>query len=195
MGDFMKIEILKECGYEEAVKGLGFSYGITDFKRLESVAEKLAYKDGGHNKFLESIVVWIEITAARYWWQEFDTYRVGTTKQSESTMHTITKNPLTQHDFEYQVSTNQIDYLNQLIEHYKVSDGTHKQQLFYLIKANLPEGYLQTRMVCTNYKVLANIISQRKNHMLEEWHQFIFEIINQLKYGYLIERHALNGRL
>jgi len=181
----MKVIIKNESGYNQAVEGIGFSYGIDDFERLKGVAYKLCDKDGGHNKFLESIQVWIEITAARYWWQEFDTYRVGTTKQSESTIHTIAKKPLTQEDFEHAALPDSIDHLNRLIKQYN-KDGPNKKVWFNQIKANLPEGYLQKRMVCTNYKVLSNMIAQRKNHVLTEWHYFIEEVLNQIEHPELL---------
>ena len=80
----MKIKILKEAGYDEALLGLSLSYN-TKIERMDKVAAKLYCKDGGHNKFLESICVWLDITAARYWWQEFDTYRIGVTKLGSGT--------------------------------------------------------------------------------------------------------------
>jgi hypothetical protein len=183
----MEVKVLREAGYFEAIQGIGYSYGITDIERLEHVAEKLAPRDSGHNKFLESLQVWIHIKAPRYWWQEFDTYRVGTTKQSESTIHTITKKPITQEDFSYHIFDDMLYYLNELIRRYGViEDKDEKKKFFNLIKANLPEGYLQARLVCTNYKVLKNMITQRKNHILEEWHFFIREILKQLEYSELI---------
>ena len=64
----MEVKILKECGYEEAIYGLSLSYNVTDLKKMRKVADNLAHKEGGHNKFLESIILWIEIDAPRYWW-------------------------------------------------------------------------------------------------------------------------------
>ena len=183
----MEVIVKNESGYQQAVEGIGFSYGITDYERLKGVAYKLCDKDGGHNKFLESIQVWIEITAARYWWQEFDTYRVGTTKQSESTIHTIAKKPLTREDFEHPVPLESINYINGLIRNYN-RNGQAKKTWFNLIKANLPEGYLQKRMVCTNYKVLSNMIAQRKKHVLHEWHYFIEEVLKQLEHPELLTK-------
>ena len=88
----MDVQIMAECGVVEAMVGLSLSYGVgKSYEEMLEVAKKLYNKDGGHNKFLESIVVWLNIDAPRYWWQQFDTYRVGTTKQSGSTMHTIMK--------------------------------------------------------------------------------------------------------
>lgn len=42
-----------------------------------------------HRKFLRQIFVSVDITAPLYWWKEFDTYKVGTTANSCSTMHKI----------------------------------------------------------------------------------------------------------
>ncbi len=41
-----------------------------------------------HAKVLRGVMVWCEINAPRYWWQEMATYRIGTEcLSSESTMH------------------------------------------------------------------------------------------------------------
>lgn len=105
----MDVDVIGEAGYYEAMFGMGLSFGLTsgmsfkEFsdstsiedqekrKRMSRVLEANAPKDGGHNKFLESIQLWLDISAPRYWWSEFDTYRVGTSKQSASTMHTLVK--------------------------------------------------------------------------------------------------------
>jgi hypothetical protein len=179
----MEVSILKEAGYTFAVAGIGLSFGVDDFGRLIKVADKLSDKDGGHNKFLESMQVWIDIKAARYFWAEFDTYRVGTTKQSESTIHTICRTHLSQEDFEHEILPATIDYMNDLIDLYNSEkDKNKKKEYFEKIKANLPEGYLQRRYVCTNYKVLRNMIWQRRNHKLQEWHTFIDTLREELEY-------------
>ena len=184
----MEVIVRGEYGYELAVEGIGYSFGINDQERLKGVAEKLAPKDGGHNKFLESMQVWIEITAARYWWQEFDTYRVGTTKQSESTIHTLAKKKLHMEDFSHPIFPPVIEYINGLINLYNsAEDSDTQKEYFEAIKANLPEGYLQKRMVCTNYKVLKNMIWQRRNHKLEEWHIFIRQVMMQLQHPEFLE--------
>lgn len=193
----MEVLVLSEYGYDEALFGIGLSYGITseitfdnmlddyfqvkkDNKReyLDSVAHKLYNKEGGHNKFLESIMVWLDINAPRYWHQEMDTYRVGTTKQSESTIHTITKRYLTQGDFEQPILESYLMYLNNLID-----SGASKKE----IKNALPEGFLQRRIMCTNYKTLRNIGHQRKNHAIDLWDYFIKELKSQLDYPEFLE--------
>jgi hypothetical protein len=164
----MEIKILNESGIEEALLGLSLSYSTEkNINELYNIALKLSNKDSGHNKFLESIVVWLDIKAPRYWWSQFDTYRTGITKQSESTMHTITRRHLKQDDFEYEISEQNLNLLNGLI------DAAKRDKMYFeRLKNELPEGFLQRRIVCLNYKAIRNIILQRKNHKLKEWEYF-----------------------
>jgi len=67
-------------------------------KDLE-LAKKLALAGSTHAKYRRMIQVWVEVTAPLYWWKEFDTYKVGTVANSESTMHTIAKRPFELDDF------------------------------------------------------------------------------------------------
>lgn len=57
----------------------------------------------------------------------------------------------------------QINIVNGLIDYYNLEPN---EELFENIKAILPEGYLQTRMISLNYQVLRNMYKQRKNHKL-----------------------------
>lgn len=173
--------ILAEFGYREALLGLSYSFkdravhptdwwNLERFEKIERTAHRLAFRDGGHNKFLESMVVWIDIEAPRFWWSEFDTYRVGTTKQSESTMHTVQKRPLTQDDFEIPIPDLYLKHLNAIRTQCSVAE----------FKAMLPDGYKQRRVVTTNYKTLRNIIQQRHDHRLPQWEQFCRAVLAQL---------------
>lgn len=166
----MKIKVLDEQGYGWAMLGLSLSFD-QDPADMPGVAQKLAFKGDGHNKFLESIVVWLDIIAPRYWWQQFDTYRPGVSKQSESTMHTMTKRALTQEDFEHLIPEESLIRLNNLI--------TEKD--WERTKWLLPESFLQRRVVRLNYMVLQRMIRQRKTHKLGEWTIFINEILGQVK--------------
>jgi hypothetical protein len=180
----MQVKILKEEGHDLALRGMAYSFkdrasdpdewwaGQSD--RAIKRAPLLAVKDGGHNKFIESIVVWIDIEASRAFWSEFDTYRVGTTKQSESTMHTLSKRGPVPEDFEEGTHWKVIDAF---IDVWLSSKGD-----INVLKMNLPEGFLQRRLVCTNYKVLRNIISQREGHRLKSWGMFIEKIIEQVEH-------------
>ena len=53
------------------------------------LAKALINGGSEHRKFLRQIMVTVDITAPLYWWKEFDTYKVGTTANSTSTMHKI----------------------------------------------------------------------------------------------------------
>lgn len=157
----IKVQLTEEAGYTSALLGISLSYNA-DVEKMPSVANRLKDMDGGHNKFLEQIQVWLDMTAPRYFWQQFDTYRVGTSKSSGSTMHTILKTELTQPDFALPVPEAYLSMLNS----YRTMGQLDQ------LKNVLGEGYLQRRIVNTNYKVLRNMITQRHNHKLKEWREF-----------------------
>lgn len=173
----MKVEVLNEYGHLEALLGLSLSYGTTIEKAAE-VAKKLAHKDGGHNKYLRSITVYLDINAPRYWWQQFAEYKIGVTNQSESTIHSLMKKPLTFDDFDpsfestWSINEEYLIHLNHLI----------KAGLFEEAKGCLPESFLQRRIICTNYAAIKNMVEQRQKHKLKEWKYFCKEIIDKLEH-------------
>ena len=63
------------------------------------LASKLAKLGGSHAKFRRMIHVSMDISAPLYWWKEFDTYKVGTTANSTSTMYSITNKEFELNDF------------------------------------------------------------------------------------------------
>ncbi len=164
----MKIQILEEHGHESALVGLSLSYDQNPAK-MPKVARRLCHLSEGHNKFLESIVLWLDIRAPRYFWQQFDTYRVGVTKQSQSTMHTMTVRPLEQGDFAHPIPEPHLRHLNRLIE---AGD-------WEAVKHDLPESFEQRRVVCMNYMALQRMIRQRETHRMAEWREFIDAVVAQ----------------
>ena len=60
----------------------------------------MEYHGSEHRKFLRQIFVSVDITAPLYWWKEYDTYKIGTTANSTSTMHKLTSKPIELEDFE-----------------------------------------------------------------------------------------------
>lgn len=180
----MKVVVVEEHGHDAALRGMAYSFKDRAAETLEwwdqqrdranKRAPLLAPKNGGHNKFLESIVVWIDVEASRAWWSEFDTYRIGTTKQSESTMHTLAKRGPLPSDFEEGTHPRVIDAF---VDVWLAANGD-----INTLKMNLPEGYLQRRMVCTNYKALRGIIEQRQGHRLKWWSVFIDAVMAQVQH-------------
>ena len=90
----IKFEIKNHKGvvFESVMK-----IGNNDLKLAQSLIK------GGtdHSKFMRQITVCVDITAPLYWWKEFDTYKVGTTANSTSTMHKIHSKPFGLDDFSY----------------------------------------------------------------------------------------------
>ena len=146
-------------------------------ENMHKVAERLVNMDNGHNKYLESMIVWIEVNAPRYWWSQSDTYRIAT-KQSQSTMHTILKRKLTQDDFSKSIPWYTLLRLNRLI----------KKKDFEQLKAELPESFKQRRMWCMSYKTLRNMYKQRKNHKLPEWRIFLDKLLSQIEHPHFITK-------
>lgn len=197
----MDIKILREAGYPEALLGMSLSFydhaiPLEEFwdeakqVKAQNRAHTLAHKDGGHNKFIESIQVWVYIKATRGFWQEFDTYRAGVTKQSSSTMHTLSKRPVTVDDFEVGTSPLVINAFNYCLEEFKNPESEHYKDITRL-KENLPEGWLQERVVCTNYKVLRHIYLQRNNHRYKHWRTFCQYLLDNLEFPEFIDESQL----
>ena len=191
----MRYKVLYCAGYEQAVLGMMLSYGKTSFDDFtatdedrDRVATKLAPMDGGHNKFLEQIQYWILIQAPLFWWKQADTYRVGISKSSESTMHKSWKNGLTKEMFETPIFQDTLNNLNKFIDEYNADKTTTERKAYLqdLIIGNLPDAYLQTRLLNVNAKCLRNMYFQRRYHKLKQWREFCDWIKTELPYGDLI---------
>ena len=179
----MKVTVISEKGYDEAILGFSLSYNSA-IERTRKILTKYAFGVPGESKFLEQIVLWIDVTAPRFFWSEADTYRVGTSKQSESTMHTITKRLLTNDDFEYPLDADYLWEINNQINWYNDKENTpsDKKEYFLSIKNMLPEGFLQRRIWTMNYKTLQNIYHQRYNHRLPQWRYFLDTLLSQIEH-------------
>lgn len=140
------------------------------------------YKAGAeHRKYMRQIFVTMDVTAPRYWWEQQSTYKIGTTSNSCSTMHTIHKKPFEFDDFShehlfYQWQSqlmNTIAMLNYAREEYlRTKDKKWWWQMIQL----LPQSYMQKRTITMNYENVVNIIKQRSGHKLTEWEDFIAEL-------------------
>ena len=159
------------------------------------LAQKLVKAGPEHAKFMRQIMVSVDITAPLYWWKEFDTYKVGTTANSTSTMHKLASTRITRDCFETDPSEDRLQLIDPTHVCVRVDtfidDLEQMRQLYEFTKDKrywkslirwLPESYLQTRTVTMNYAVLRNIFFQRKGHKLSEWEQFI-DWLSILPYG------------
>lgn len=64
--------------------------------------------------------------------------------------------------------------------------GEKKEYYQQMLKAMLPESFLQKRTICLNYEVLATMYRQRKNHRLPQWSKDFVSWINTLPYSKFI---------
>ena len=192
----MKIETLNCAGFMQAIHGMrnpmnsweksdsvndvdiyGNEYQIVGANDRE-LSLKLQKAGAEHCKHLRMIMVWADITAPRYWWNEFDTYRIGVEKVSCSTMHKLMARPLTVDDFEHDAPTDKVlqalvDHMNGLMKYYqKQDDPVQKQLTWKKIIQMLPQSYIQKRTVMMSYAALRNIYRQREGHKLSEWEVF-----------------------
>ena len=97
----IKIENTEVYGFEVAIRGMRNpmnSWDKSDTAAANKVGEndlklmkQLVSAGSDHSKFMRMITVTCDITAPMYWWKEIDTYKVGTVRNSCSTMHTIHK--------------------------------------------------------------------------------------------------------
>ena len=189
----MIIETIREPeGFSQAIYGCRNpmnSWGKSDSywqeddfiigEKDKELSIKLQNAGPEHCKHLRMIYVWADITAPRYWWQEFDTYRFGVEKVSCSTMHKLMARPLMRDDFERDCMNNEfLDYviqsINTSMEAWRYEkDQDVKYEIWRSIIQALPQSYLQKRTVCMSYAALRNIVRQREGHKLVEWETFI----------------------
>jgi len=182
----MRIKTLEATGIGPAIRAMRNPY--ESYERSDTVlgrigerdaelAESLAKAGPPHCKHLRMIQVWAEIWAPRFWWQEFDTNRIGVEKVSCSTMHKLTSRPLSREDFEWDGKMSDLDelirWLNiRILAHNTAKTEEEKERAFRILKQSLPESFIQRRTVMMSYQALRNMYEQRKGHRLKEWQIF-----------------------
>lgn len=196
----IKIENVEVFGWESAIRGMRNpknSWHLSDTKyyddggvfRVPEIGEHdlnlmriLARAGSDHGKFLRMIVVTCDITSNHTWWAEFDTYKVGTVRNSCSKMHKIHVKEFVKDDF----STEGIDecggrtsevfvaILNELERLRVLFNETQEKKYWRAIIELLPMGYNIRATVQLNYEVLRNMnrVGRRRNHKMDEWRTF-----------------------
>lgn len=179
--------LCKDCYPNQPCSPSKFVIGDNDMDLMK----RLIRGGSEHRKALRQVFVSVDITAPLYWWKEMDTYKIGTTANSTSTMHKLASKPITIEDFEMddfervkvfdrepygsddytdELWNYIVDMCEALRQRYvETKDKRYWKELIRL----LPESWLQTRTWTANYEVIRNIVHQRKGHKLTEWQQFI----------------------
>jgi hypothetical protein len=177
----MKIENVEVFGFRNAIHGMRNPMNSWDKsdsiwsqfgdhiigENDQELAKKLIKAGTEHRKFLRMIHIQCFITIPRYIWQEMDTYKVSTVRQSCSTMHKLGMSDLTEEDFQNGlVLKNTLSDLNTMGVIYR---KTKELSLLRNMKQILPEGFLQSADLDFNYETAMNMYHQRKNHRMSEW--------------------------
>lgn len=178
-------------GFEHAVRGMrnpmnswDKSDTFVDYdlvllgKKDKELMKRLVHAGPSHRKFLRQIFVSVDITAPLYWWKQFDTYKIGITPNSCSTMHKI-------HDKEFTLDDFSVEHLNDDVLNKPFKDiisclnffrqlyiQDHSKDNWWQMIQLLPSSYNQKRTVTMNYENLLNIYETRRNHKLDEWKDF-----------------------
>ena len=174
-----------------------FVVGQNDF----ALCLKLIKAGSEHRKFLRMIHVQMDIIAPLYWWKEFDTYKVGTTTNSCSTMHKIAVKEFTLDDFSHEhLIDDQDDFENENGQifsykdflYYDVLDVLNTARRQYLETKDkkywwqmiqlLPSGYNQRRTIDMNMETVLNILHQRSHHKLDEWIELCDTMLKKIPY-------------
>ena len=199
----IEIQNFDVYNFENAMRGMrnpmnswknNDTYGLKIGPKDIDLAERLIVAGQPNEKFLRQIFVSIDIKAPLYWWKEMDTYKVGTTSDSCSTMHKIMAKEFSINDFSCDndsVATDMydklIDYLNELRKYYLDTKDKYKTQsnnpYWRALIQILPEGYNQLRTWTGSYANLRNIYQQRKSHKLTEWISFCSYIAQNAPYA------------
>lgn len=219
----IKVEHLDTYGWEAAIRGMRNplnswaksdsykthienpqSLNTADFQFFVgekdlALMKKLCSAGTEHRKFLRQIYLSMDITAPLYWWKEFDTYKVGTTANSCSTMHKIAAKEFTLDDFscEHLCSNGAIDdnrksnnwdaygcllHTIDVLNYFRESYLMHKTKTYWWQMIQLlPSSYNQKRTVTMNYENVLTIIRQRTGHKLDEWNTLV-DILKGLPY-------------
>ena len=206
----IKVENISVWGFEHALRGMrnplnswnrsdSYSTHIEDPETLQTAKFEFfagendldlmrrLYKAGAeHRKFLRQIFVSMDIVAPRFWFLEFDTYKIGTVSNSCSTMHTIMKKPFTLEDFSFDSAKEYKSYFCKYM--IKILEDLRQQfiaevdpDVWRTLIELLPQSYNQRRTVTMNYENVFNMIHQRENHKLSEW-RFFTDILKNLPY-------------
>lgn len=203
----IKVENINVWGFEHAIRGM--RNPLNSWDRSDSkfdydkiclgendvvLMRKLCAVGHPHRKYLRQIFVAMDIIAPLYWWKEFDTYKVGTTANSCSTMHKIAAKEFMLDDFShehlscidigggvgspYRLLQQTIMMLNECRTLYlQTNDKEYWWQMIQL----LPLSYNQRRTVTMTYENVMNMLDYREGHKLDEWCEFC-KILKTLPY-------------
>ncbi len=175
--------------YDFSYEGLPFMHNYEIGKKDLDLMCRL-YKGGTeHRKYSRQIYVGMDITTNHIVWAEFDTYKVGVTRNSCSKMHKIHVKGFVPDDFSHEgisevggFAEKHFQKTLEVLEKLRVLfNETHEKKYWRAMLELLPMGYNLKATVTMNYENVFNIIRQRSNHKMFEWIEFT-NILKELPY-------------
>jgi hypothetical protein len=176
----------------------GYDWSNNDAKKANyyigendlQLAQKLIKAGSEHHKFMRQISISVDITAPRYWWAEYDTYKVSTVANSCSTMHKIKDYPFVLDMFVTESESfdeEDISFWEHALRYYEYLrqkyNETKDMKTFRKLKQALAEGFLQKRTCTSNYENAFNMARQREPHRLLEWREDFMNFLHELPYS------------
>lgn len=187
--------------YDELTHSVGCNIGPNDMK----LCKNLHVGGPVHSKYKRMIHITMDIDAPLYWWKEFDTYKVGTVRNSCSTMHKITAYSFTRDMFSHEhlcpegliQLDSDIEFLNKMRSKFlymtecnkKHRDGIATEDtpyftagelkhIWWQLIQGLPSTFNQKATVDFNYEIATSMWMWRYNHKQDEWLYFMNVIAN-----------------
>lgn len=202
----IKVENIDVYGFETAIRGM--RNPMNSWDKSDSYYEPANFCDksyivgdddlalmrklyrGGteHRKYSRQIWVGMDITTNHIVWAEFDTYKVGVTRNSCSKMHKIHVKGFEPDDFSHEGISEVGGFAEEhfrktleVLEKLRVLfNTTHEKKYWRAMLELLPMGYNLKATVTMNYENVFNIIRQRSNHKMFEWIEFCNILRNEL---------------
>lgn len=125
-----------------------------------------------HRKFMRQIFVCADFTMPNYISNEFDTYKLGTVRNSCSVQHKGASREFNSDDFTFDDMDNEdVQTVIHLLNKYRNQYVSSKDYgIFRQFRQFMPMSYNYKFTWTGNYEILMNMYKQRKNHLLKEWH-------------------------
>lgn len=132
-----------------------------------------------HAKYRRMIPVMFTVTAPTFWWIEFDTYKVGTVRNSCSKMHKLHVAPFNLENFTHEGCSEVPWAMEHLVDtvamlewlRQKFNETQEKKYWRAMIEL-LPHGYMMKATIFLTYEALYNIYHGRRHHKVVEWDTF-----------------------
>ena len=186
-------------GLEESVLGSRVPMTVGQNQNSERM-----YQTGGHDSFMNGIIVQFDLTFTNKAWVEAERYHFLDFVSTQSTMHRITSFDLDSVYIQYtdprivEIMKEKVREYNALQEEIRQlqEDGKDVSTLndvaankYLEILYSNPAGFRLTARMTTNYRQLKTIYGQRRKNRLPEWRAFC-TWVETLPYSeYLTENH------